>query len=480
LGDYLHDRGFKFGIYSSAGFKTCQAYPASLGLEVVDADTYASWGVDYLKYDNCFTDYGVPEKRYPPMSDALNQSGRAVVYSLCEWGRANPAVWGEEIANLWRVSGDIRDDWHSILSRAAITASLWRYAGPGGWNDPDMLEVGNGGCSFDEYKTHFSMWAMLKSPLIIGNDVRSMTVGDEAMTILSNKDIIDINQDSLGWQARRIWSDRSEHNPIFNGRGDRLIATRCAQTDNANNRQQDAVEDQKWTLQVDGTIVSHATGQCLTEREELPWTEDEQEMFHSFGTDVTSLHELDFSLGKGRVTTDHCANATRWDMGMKTGGAIISRSSGMCLEVEANPLIIFTDGKRLQTGPCMPDIVHDIKFLNIRENQGWTQPTGIKGAQLLNLYQRQCLTVDRDAPLGLRKEIWSSSLSNGDVTVLMLNKGKVPTQMSVTWDQLGLQAGVQAIVHDLWSHKKERVEHDRVSSVVAPHGVVHFRLSFDD
>ena len=488
LGDYLHDKGFKFGIYSSAGFQTCQAYPASLGAETIDAEVYAEWGVDYLKYDDCYTDYGVPEKRYPPMSDALDATGRPIVYSLCEWGRANPAVWGGEISNLWRVSGDIRDDWRSILTRAAIDAPLWRYAGPGGWNDPDMLEVGNGGCTFEEYKTHFSLWAMLKSPLLIGNDVRSMTKGDETWNILSNKDVIDINQDSLGWQARRIWSDRSEHNPIFNGRGDRLIAARCADSDNNNKLQHDDLEDQKWTFQEDGTIVSHSTGLCLVERDNDNdiSSDDKDELLSSHmydGSSVSSISELDFMLGKGIVTTDSCSNATKWDVGMKTGGAIISRSSGHCLEVEANPLIIFTDGKRLKTGKCMPSFYKDKKFVNIRENQGWTQPKGANGALLMNLYQRQCLTVDRDAPLGLRQEIWSTTLSNGDLAVLMFNKGKLPAHMSVSWDQLGLEVDRKQHVraYDVWTHKEKimfsRSEH--LSSTVASHGVALFRVSVE-
>mmetsp|Transcript_2013 Transcript_2013/g.3583 ORF Transcript_2013/g.3583 Transcript_2013/m.3583 type:complete len:602 (+) Transcript_2013:2-1807(+) len=480
LGDYLHERGFKFGIYSSAGFKTCEAYPASLGREEIDAEVYASWGVDYLKYDNCYTDFGVPEKRYPPMSEALDQAGRPVVYSLCEWGRANPATWADKISNLWRGSADISDGWYSIMTRAAITAPLWRYAGPGGWNDPDMLEVGNGGCSFDEYKTHFSMWAMLKSPLIIGNDVRTMKAGDEAMTILSNKEIIDINQDSLGWQARRIWSDRSEHNPIFKGRGDRLIAAKCSQTKSTNTRQQDAVEDQKWTLQADGTIMSHSTGMCLTERQERPQSTEDEELLESFGTNVSSLSELDFSFGRGRVTTEDCVDATKWDVGVKTGGAIVSRDSGMCLEVASNPLVVFTDGKRLQMASCKPEMMDGHKFLNIRENQGWTQPSGVTGAQLLNLYQRQCLTVDRDAPLGLRKEIWSTTLADGDLAVMMLNKGKLPAHLSASWEMLGLEEGTKVTTYDLWSHERKRGRRNQVSSLVAPHGVVMFRLSVEE
>jgi alpha-galactosidase len=202
LGDYIHSKGLKFGIYSSAGFKTCQGFPASLGLEQIDVQSYVDWGVDYLKYDNCYQDYGKPETRYAVMSDALQNTGRDIFYSLCEWGRENPAVWASDIgAQSWRISGDISDDWKSIVSRAEITASLWRYSGPGrGWNDPDMLEVGNGKCNTDEYQSHFSLWTILKSPLIIGNDIRSMSL--DVLEMLSNKEVIAINQDALGRQGR--------------------------------------------------------------------------------------------------------------------------------------------------------------------------------------------------------------------------------------------------------------------------------------
>ena len=137
-------------------FVFCQGFPAALGYEYVDASSYASWGVDYLKYDNCYTDHGIPQKRYPEMGKALRNSGREVLYSLCEWGRENPATWAHELAGAhsWRTSGDIQDNWSSILKIATITAPLWRYAGPVlGFNDPDMLEVGNGGCTATEYHT---------------------------------------------------------------------------------------------------------------------------------------------------------------------------------------------------------------------------------------------------------------------------------------------------------------------------------------
>lgn len=287
----------KFGIYSSAGFKTCQAFPASLGLEEIDAATYASWGVDYLKYDNCFTDHGSPQARYPPMSKALDNSGRNVLYSLCEWGRENPAVWAPAIANSWRVSGDIFDGWSSILTRAAIDAPLWRYAGPGGWNDPDMLEVGNGRCTDDEYRYHFSLWAMLKAPLIIGNDIRNLTKGDVTMQILGNTEVIAVNQDPLGRQARRVWSDTMDLQ-----KGDRLIATKCA------TGQRDAVEDhlidQQWSLQADGTIKSKSTGKCL---DEVTPSRSEQQVVDS----------RDHTFGLWGVSTADCVEATVWSANEK-------------------------------------------------------------------------------------------------------------------------------------------------------------------
>ena len=154
LADYIHSKGLFFGIYSSAGFKTCQAYPASLGLEEMDILTFTDWGVDYLKYDNCYTDHGSPQSRYLAMSTAIQTVSEAkgvnrMYYSLCEWGRENPATWASKIgANSWRISADIRDSWSSVVTRADIAAPLWRYSSPSaGWNDPDMLEVGNGKCS---------------------------------------------------------------------------------------------------------------------------------------------------------------------------------------------------------------------------------------------------------------------------------------------------------------------------------------------
>ncbi|KAI9110708.1 hypothetical protein K1719_018146 [Acacia pycnantha] len=202
LADYVHKRGLKLGIYSDAGAFTCQVRPGSLFHEVDDADTFASWDVDYLKYDNCYNLGIPPKKRYPPMRDALNASGRTIFYSLCEWGVDYPALWAGKVGNSWRTTEDINDSWFSMTTIADLNDKWAAYAGPGGWNDPDMLEVGNGGMTFQEYRSHFSIWALMKAPMLMGSDLRNLS--EEAYLIYSNKDVIAVNQDSLGVQGRKV------------------------------------------------------------------------------------------------------------------------------------------------------------------------------------------------------------------------------------------------------------------------------------
>jgi len=179
--------------------------PGSLGHEEQDAKTFASWGVDYLKYDNCNDDGTSPKIRYPVMSRALLDSGRKIFFSLCEWGREDPATWAGSIGNSWRTTGDISDNWDSMTTCADQNDQWALNAGPGGWNDPDMLEVGNGGMTTEEYRSHFSIWALAKAPLLIGCDVRSMS--NETYEILSNTEVIAVNQDKLGVQGKKVKKD---------------------------------------------------------------------------------------------------------------------------------------------------------------------------------------------------------------------------------------------------------------------------------
>jgi alpha-galactosidase len=229
LAEYVHSKGMKLGIYSCAGMKTCGGYPGGWGHEFQDARTYASWGIDYLKYDWC--DHGTANARdaYKRMSDALRSAGRPIVFSLCEWGENKPWEWAEPIGHLWRTTGDIYDSydgrkgWESgwkLLLNAQYDLvpsngpeGIGKYAGPGHWNDPDMLEVGNEGLSYAESRAHFSLWCMLAAPLMAGNDVRIMK--PEIRDLLTNKDVIAIDQDKAGKQGYRVLSEPATQTEIW-------------------------------------------------------------------------------------------------------------------------------------------------------------------------------------------------------------------------------------------------------------------------
>jgi hypothetical protein len=205
VADYVHSKGLKFGIYTSAGTKTCNGpggFPGGLGFEDVDAQTFAEWGVDYLKYDNCNNQNVPATQRYPAMRDALKRTGRPIVFSICEWGQNRPWEWGADVGHLWRTTGDISDNWASMLSLLKQNAVLASAAGPGHWNDPDMLEVGNGGMTDTEYRSHFSLWSIMSAPLLIGSDLRNAS--QATYDILLNRDVIAIDQDSLGIQGRVV------------------------------------------------------------------------------------------------------------------------------------------------------------------------------------------------------------------------------------------------------------------------------------
>jgi alpha-galactosidase len=208
LADYVHSKGLKIGIYSSPGPKTCAGFEGSYAHEEQDAKTWAAWGIDYLKYDWCSATRAFkPEQErvvYQKMAEALRATGRPIVYSLCQYGAVHVEQWGAQAGgNLWRTTGDIRDQWES-MSKIGFDQQqgLAKYAGPGHWNDPDMLEIGNGKMTDAEYRTHMSLWAMLAAPLLAGNDIRTMS--DETKAILLNADVIAVDQDKLGAEGTRI------------------------------------------------------------------------------------------------------------------------------------------------------------------------------------------------------------------------------------------------------------------------------------
>jgi alpha-galactosidase len=229
MADYVHARGLKLGIYSDASPITCEGFTASLGFEEQDAKTFAAWGVDYLKYDYCSApeDAAIAKKRYKTMADALKNSGREIVFGICEWGMRKPWLWAADTGGqLWRTTGDIRDkwknlhepekkpfNWNGILDTANENAGLAAFAGPGHWNDMDMLLAGlygregpsstreGVGCNDTEYQTQMSLWCMMASPLAASNDIRNMN--EATKRILLNDEVIALNQDELGKQAIR-------------------------------------------------------------------------------------------------------------------------------------------------------------------------------------------------------------------------------------------------------------------------------------
>ena len=223
LADYVHEKGFKLGIYSDAAEKTCSGYPGSYGFEDQDAQLWARWGIDFLKYDYCNApqEQSVAMERYARMGEALRNTGREFLYSLCEWGNQSPHLWARKVGgHMWRVSGDVYDSWINIWLNTwysigvdvsiDIANEVHEYGGPGGWNDLDMLVVGlkgkgqiaGSGMSFVEYQTHMSVWCMACSPLMIGCDIRKLD--SDTASLLMNRAVLDINQDALGIPARRV------------------------------------------------------------------------------------------------------------------------------------------------------------------------------------------------------------------------------------------------------------------------------------
>ena len=237
LADYVHAKGLRFGIYSSPGAKTCGGYEGSLGHETEDAQMYARWGVDFLKYDLCSlqdnmqiirgqqprqpsAEFDAMIAAYRKMGNALTATGRPILYSLCQYGLADPWRFGPGVgAAMWRTTDDITDTYPRMMEIAYGEVELARFAGPGHWNDPDMLEIGNGGMNFEEYRTHMTLWVMLAAPLLAGNDLSRMSDADK--DLLTNREAIAIDQDALGQQATRVWQKGDFslwRKPLSNGR----------------------------------------------------------------------------------------------------------------------------------------------------------------------------------------------------------------------------------------------------------------------
>jgi hypothetical protein len=398
-----------------------------LGYEAVDAATWAEWGVDYLKYDNCFHDDTAPEVRYPPMQTALNATGRPILLSMCEWGIDNPATWAPSLGNSWRTTGDITDNWEAMMTKVDQNAPLYKYAGKGAWNDPDMLEVGNGGMTNDEYITHFSLWAIMKSPLIIGCDITNMSA--ETQNILMNTEVIAINQDPLGQQGYVVSQNYLPTVPPIQLSNDttNVIVAVC-----------DPLFDpfQRWTHH-GGQFRIMSDNRCIA-------------------ADQISLEHGDNVV----VAACQADNSSAWTL---NGTQLVSQMNELCLDVYQGSMST-RSGKNVQTSSCTGT-----------ETQQWSfnSSTGL----IQNVGTGKCLSLDYHNAAAT--QVYAGPLAGGQWAVVLVNRDDVDAaSITLNWNDLGVDPATSFIVRDLWKHQDLGTFETSFTAVdVAPHASVTLKLT---
>ena len=415
--DYAHSKGLKFGLYSDAGYYTCQLRPGGYGYEEIDAKTYADWGVDYLKYDNCMNG-GISSKiRYPRMRDALLKQDRQIFYSICQWGEEDIPTWGKDVGNSWRTTQDIADTWKSMINIIDQNNKWYEYAGPGGWNDPDMLEVGNGGMTTTEYRTHFSLWASSKAPLLIGCDVTKMS--QDTWDILTNKEVIAVNQDKLGEQGRKI---KITNLTMPNDYESRLEESNLELVECNGNK------EQKWYIKEDGSITNNNENLCMKvitglRRGDQVFT---QKCFENL-----------------KVSKEPEAKKQKWIYSFENK-TIITELDYKCLDLYDKNLNI------LGTHQC-----------NGIESQQWEYDENEHTFKSLG----KCLSSAKAVE---QTEVWAGNLSDGSMAVLLLNRAYYEAEVSVTWKELGLNY-TNVSVRDLWEKKDLGKVEDGYKITLATH-----------
>ena len=401
LADYAHSKGLKFGLYSDAGIYTCEKRPGSLGYEEIDADIYAKWGVDYLKYDNCYNNGTKSITRYEKMRDALNKTGRQIFYSICSWGRENVSTWAKDFGNSWRTTRDIKDNWKSMIRIIDLNNKWYKFAGPGGWNDPDMLEVGNGGMTIDEYKVHFGLWAISKAPLLIGCDVTNIT--QDIIDILTNPEVISINQDSLGQQGRKIKYIKKDlpDDYQYDLTPTEIEVAPC------NGR-----KEQKWYISKDGSIKNNNEDLCM----EIPSCTTRRKQLRTNKCHLNNQNEC----GK--------SENQKWIYNKKNKTITSRLFRNKCVAVHQ------ADYDYVVVSPCKNYI-----------NQTWeydsNEHTLSSMGKCLSIYMNEEAT-----------EVWAGNLSDGSYSVLLLNKASLTHEVEITWEELGFY-DIKAEVRDLWERK---------------------------
>ena len=400
LVEYAHSKGLKFGLYSSAGNFTCQVRPGSLDYEKEDAEIYAKWKIDYLKYDNCFNRGISSLIRYPTMRNRLNETGHPIFYSLCQWGQEKVATWARDVGNSWRTTGDISDSWNSMITIIDKNDKWYKYAGPGGWNDPDMLEVGNGGMTPIEYKTHFGLWCISKAPLLIGCDITNMS--NDTKKILMNKEYIAINQDKLGEQGHKIKRTQIIYPPEY----DPDVQSSQLELVDCNGK-----KSQKWYINEDGSIKNNNEDLCI----DIPNCEKEDSTVSTFGCHIGGESYCDASKNQEWDYTQDKKIQSRMEYpdGVKR-----------CLRVEEGTLTI------VETHFC-------------NESQTWEYSETDHTLKS----NGKCLSSMVEAT-----EVWAGNLSDGEYAVLFVNRAGDKQKVELSWDEIGFDNKTLKL-RDLWEHK---------------------------
>ena len=346
---------------------------------------------------------------------------------MCNWGEEDVATWASDVGNSWRTTGDIIDHWKSMIKIIEDNDKWYKYAGQGGWNDPDMLEVGNGGMTLEEYKTHFSLWAISKAPLLIGCDINTMT--KEIYDILTNKEVIAINQDPLGKQGRKVWSKTFKYVKKTDLSADPtpLEISEC-----------DGRDEQKWYFKEDGSIRNEEGDLCI----EIPGCKNER---------IVQLSTAPCHVGNKSYCEE--SRNQEWYYN-KTSKTITSKMNGFCIEVESY------SGPVVEANKC-----------NGGHHQAWSRDEELSNLIYL---ENLCITPENMDDI---IEVWAGELENGDYAVLLLNRCLVERKIEASWKDIGLKEGTTAKVRDLWLHSDLGRFTDSLSLYIGPHSSRFLRIT---
>jgi len=378
------------------------------------------------------------------MRDALNKTGRPIFFSMCEWGVDNPATWAGDVGNSWRTTGDISDSWSSMIGKFDQNVGLYPYAKPGAWNDPDMLEVGNGGMTTDEYTTHFSLWAAMKSPLLIGCDVTTMSAAIK--NIFTNDEVIAVNQDKTGVQAKLVSTFYEPRSPLD---AQNVIVDTCNPADSA----------QQWTVGTDAKIRVKSDGRCL---------DIDQCATDPNGDNVSvfDCHTLEGQPGEYHDANSYKAN-NRIDC---QGKNQLWTLSGTTIYSQLNTtfaLDVYEGGDSTQY-----NLNVQIYPFHNSGNEAWTYTAS--NGQIKNTGTGKCLALDKGAAA---TQVLAGQLSNGAYVAVLLNRGTSAANITVTWAAIGVPATKSFAVRDLWQHKDMGSFTTQYTAQANAHGVVMVKLT---